>query len=301
MFAWSLSGLAWSWSSWPPAENYYLSDDELAAALVEILGLVNETKHGALVAAIRQAGIQKPSTKGEKPLLAAPSRHDLVLLLSALSAHTTYGVAGPATTKTPGDESNSPDAKFRREVAELRRTLQTRVETDEETALSPRFSHMAQHIISKEEQLQRMKEVLRNQRAANQKGLDRVQKHLAGLKGPKTEMHRVLQRMESEHMQAAQRWEYKRECLHEERKHLMEQAMKAFCKVVYVDRADKTRPENQIGPAYPQPVTVVGRASDHRTLVHGFAPGGDPDIVAPNGQNAPPPSRQQTVGLVGGL
>ena len=73
----------------------------------------------------------------------------------------------------------------------------------------------------------------------------------------------------------------------------VEQAMKAFCKVVYVDRADKALPDNQTGPAYPQPVTVAGRASDHRTLVHGFAPGGDPDVVGPyHGRNAPPPSRQ---------
>lgn len=229
--------------------------DELAAALTELLGLVDTEKHPTLLAAILQAGVQSPKDKTEKPMMAAPSRHDLVLLLSALSAQITYGVAGFVTTTTPG--ASSIDDRFKREVAELRRTLQHRTETNPENAVSPRFSQMAQAIISKEEQLQRMKEVYRTQRAANQKSLDRVQKSLEGMTGPpSTETHRVLQRMEKEHLEAAQRWEYKSVCLQEERKRLMELAMKACCKVVY-----------------------SGHVRNHRTLVHGHLPGGDPEAV----------------------
>ena len=230
--------------------------DELAAALVEMLGLVDKEKHPTLVAAIHQAGVQDPKEdKAEKPLMAAPSRHDVVLLISALSAQITYGVAGFVTTSTPG--ASAIDDRFKREVAELRRTLQQRSDKNPAHAISPRFSQMAQAIISKEEQLQRMKEVYRNQRAANQKSLDRVQKSLEGMVGlPSTETHRVLQRMEKEHLEAAQRWEYKSVCLQEERKRLMELAMKACCKVVY-----------------------SGPMRNHRTLVHGHIPGGDPEIV----------------------
>lgn len=234
--------------------------DDLAASLAEILRLADEERHPSLVAAIRQAGVQTPDTKDAKPIMAAPTRHDLVLLLSALSAQTTYGFAGFVTTATPGEPTS--DEKFRREVAELRRTLQHRRQADPENAVSPRFSQMAQAIISKEEQLQRMKEVYRNQRAANQKSLARVQKHLEGMEGSSgTETHRVLQRMEKEHLEAAQRWEYKSVCLQEERKRLMEQTMKEFCKVVYVNRA------------------FQGRAIEHRTLVQGHLPGGDPETV----------------------
>jgi hypothetical protein len=230
--------------------------DELAAALVEMLGLVDKEKHPTLVAAIHQAGVQDPKEdQAEKPLMAAPSRHDIVLLISALSAQITYGVAGFVTTSTPG--ASAIDDRFKREVAELRRTLQQRSDKNPAHAISPRFSQMAQAIISKEEQLQRMKEVYRNQRAANQKSLDRVQKSLEGMVGlPSTETHRVLQRMEKEHLEAAQRWEYKSVCLQEERKRLMELAMKACCKVVY-----------------------SGPMRNHRTLVHGHIPGGDPEIV----------------------
>jgi hypothetical protein len=40
--------------------------------------------------------------------------------------------------------------------------------------------------------------------------------------------------MEEQHVQAAQRWEYKRECLKHERSQLLELTMQAFCKVVYI-------------------------------------------------------------------
>ena len=37
-------------------------------------------------------------------------------------------------------------------------------------------------------------------------------------------------------MRAGQQWEYKRECLVQERTRLQELAMQAFCKITYVDR-----------------------------------------------------------------
>ena len=71
------------------------------------------------------------------------------------------------------------------------------------------------------------------------------------------EVYRVLRRMEDEHVQQAQKWEYKKECLHQERQRLLEMAMSAFCKVVYVDRG-----------------------LHHTTLVHGGGPGGDPQVIS---------------------
>ena len=84
----------------------------------------------------------------------------------------------------------------------------------------------------------RRRSLLRSQRAANQAGLNRVRSSLASMKGAthKSEMHKVLRRMEDEHLKAAQRWDYKKTCLQQERTRLMELAMEAFCKVVYVDR-----------------------------------------------------------------
>ena len=70
-----------------------------------------------------------------------------------------------------------------------------------------------------------------------------------------------VQRMEKEHLEAAHRWEYKSVCLQEERKRLMEQAMREVCKVVYVNRA------------------FEGHSLEHRTLIQGHEPGGDPDKV----------------------
>lgn len=208
--------------------------DDLAAVLAELLGSVGEQSHPALVAAVRQVGVQIPTDRSERPLLAAPSRHDLVSLLAVLSNQTTYGSVAAPSASAPIDEADT--SQLRRHVAELRRTLQAREEVDGQNAVTPRFSTMARAIISKEEQLQRTKEVLQSQRAANAAGLNRVRKQLDSLQGPDGEMHKSLRRMEDEHLKAAQRWDYKKTCLQQERTRLMEQAMEAFCKVVRVDR-----------------------------------------------------------------
>ena len=243
--------------------------DELASVLVEIQELVSNKTHPILAAAIRQAGVQKPRSGTEAALLASPTVHDLVTLLSALSAQVTYGVALPAASSQPPQgvegvkaSQNSrlvEAANFRREVAELRRSLELKIE--EEGEVSPRFSKMAHAIISREEQLQRQQEVVRSHRAANQAGLSRVRRQLGDMgeqpKDKRTEVYRVLLRMEKEHVQAAMRWEYKRETLQQERQRLMEMAMKAFCKVVYVDRG-----------------------LEYRTLMSNFRGQGDPQVLA---------------------
>jgi hypothetical protein len=244
--------------------------DELAKVLVKILGLVSEETHPILSAAIQQSGVQCPKTKSDVALLAAPTTHDLVTLLTALSAQVTYGVALPPAT--PSMDTVSEEAKdgfqdaaaLRRQVAELRRTLEVRVDQLDGAAVSPRFSSMAHAIIRKEEQLQRDREIVRSQRALNQAGLDRVREHLGRVDGP-TEVAAVLRRMEEEHVKAEQKWLYKRMCLHQERMRLMEISMSAFCKAVYVDRG-----------------------LQYRSLIHDSGPGGDPQI------RAPPPSRPQT-------
>ena len=45
--------------------------------------------------------------------------------------------------------------------------------------------------------------------------------------------------MEEEHVHAAQKWDYKKECLHQERQRLLETSMKAMGKVVNVDNASR--------------------------------------------------------------
>lgn len=259
--------------------------DELAIILAEILEIINEKSHPTLTFAIKQAGLQTPDQSSltadrDLSLLAAPTNHDLVTLLAALSAQVTYGMALPpvpaeakpskwkTVTKAAGveDEEEDLDAKdvlvnathFRREVAELRRKLALRVEEfGDEAAVSPRFSQAAQAIIRREEQLQRQRQVLRSQRAATQASLHQVRKQMKKTKGTKTEVSRVLRRMEHEHLEAAQKWEYRRECLQQERMRLMELAMAAFCKVVYEDRG----------------------LNNNRSLVHGRSPLGDPQIL----------------------
>jgi len=263
--------------------------DELAVVLAKVLDLVDEATHPILTAAIRQAGVQYPKTKSEVALLAAPTTHDLVTLLSALSAQVTYGVSlppPPPATKMPVEQAKEllTASKFRQEVSQLRRTLELRADQRGEEAISPRFSSMAHAIISREEQLQRYKEVLRSQRAANQKGLERVQHHMRSLQErPSSEVLRALKRMEDEHLRAEQKWAYKRECLQQERMRLMELAMAAFCKVVYVDRA-----------------------LDHRTLKHASGPGGDIMVqekadVPVTPRMATPPPRMATPPRMAGL
>lgn len=249
--------------------------DELAVVLAEILSLTSEDAQPALTAAIRQAGVQAPdkstleAASSEGALLAAPTTHDLVTLLSALSAQVTYGVALPpgiadAAKSSEGDDATQEQTplvdatRFRREVAELRRSLELRVEQRGENALTPRFSQMAHAIIRREEQLQRQRQVLRSQRAANQASLNQVRAHMNTLGQPRSEAHRVLKRMEEQHLQAAQKWEYRKECLQHERTRLMELAMSAFCKVVYMERG-------------------LGNHS----LVHGKEPMADPQVLVP--------------------
>ena len=248
--------------------------DELAVLMARMLDHVTETSHPGLIAAIRQAGIQHPTSKAEDALLAAPSVHDLVELLHSLSALITYGVV-VNTSSSNAEEDHSVSQHFKREVAQLRRSLQARVDADgEDNALTPRFSRMAQAVIRREEQLQRTREVLRTQRATTQEGLKHVRNQLLTLQtAPRTETYAVLQRMEAEHLEAAQKWEYRRECLNQERLRLMELAMKAFCKVVYVDQRE-----------------------DFKTLVHGYKPGGDAHgtSIAPS-VTAEMPSRPRTV------
>ena len=61
-----------------------------------------------------------------------------------------------------------------------------------------------------------------------------MRKQLSAYRGPEGPVTAALKRMEEQHLQAAQRWEYKRECLKQERGQLLEMTMQAFCKVVYV-------------------------------------------------------------------
>ena len=180
-------------------------------------------------------------------------------LLSALSSQATYGVSQrlPVSAEAlPGSGKNSgPGAigsRFRREIALLRRTMEVRAQEQPEAPITPRFSDMAQARIRREELLQRKKEVLRTQRARNQADLVRVRGQIKSYRGPKDQTYFALKRMEEEHMEAAQRWEYKRECLKQERSQLLELTMEAFCKIVYKNHS-----------------------LDHCSLIHGHRPGGD--------------------------
>jgi hypothetical protein len=230
--------------------------DQLAIVLAEILEIATEESHPALFAAIQQAGVQTPASPGETPLLAAPSRHDLVVLLATLSAQITYGVAANSASHAASSLTGEANDQFHLQVAQLRRTLQSRVEVDADHAVTPRFSAMAHAIISKEEQLQRTREVLRSQRDANAASLNRVRKQLDSLQGSKGEMQKVLRRMEDEHVKAEQRWEYKRVCLQEERTRLLELAMKAFCKIVYTDRTSHKTTTLQHGHEPSEPTVL---------------------------------------------
>ena len=225
--------------------------DELAVALTEISALITDSSHPALARAIEQAGLQLPVAVTDKPMLASPSRHDVVLLVSALSALITYGAVMHATpeaaTKSELDDGAQQipsESQFRRQIAELRRTLQGRINTEgEEHAVTPRFQSMAYAIISKEQQLQRMKEVLKSQREANAESLDKVRKQMNAMKGKPNmnpDVVKGLRRMEDDHVKAAQRWEYKRQCLQQERTRLMELAMEAVCKVFWTPERTPT-------------------------------------------------------------
>lgn len=229
--------------------------DALAAKLADMEATLDEERDPTLFAAIKQAGLQlATSSKGKTASLSAPSTHDIVELLSALSSQVTYGVSQklpPTAEPPPGSGKNSgPGAigsRFRREIALLRRTMNVREEEQPDAPITPRFSEMATALIQREELLQRKKEVLRTQRARNQADLERVRGQIKSYKGPKDQTYHALKRMEEEHMEAAQRWEYKRECLFQERSQLLEQTMQAFCKIVYKDHT-----------------------SDHCSLIHGY-------------------------------
>lgn len=123
-------------------------------------------------------------------------------------------------------------------VAELAAmsTVQVREAEARARSASPRFARSALAIIRREEQLQRTKEVLRSQRATNQAALESVRSQLSSYEGPHDQVYAALIRMEEQHVRANQQWEYKRECLLQERTRLQELSMQAFCKVVYVDR-----------------------------------------------------------------
>eukprot|EP00325_Prymnesiales_sp_UTEX-LB-985_P025378 CAMPEP_0174733754 /NCGR_PEP_ID=MMETSP1094-20130205/61962_1 /TAXON_ID=156173 /ORGANISM="Chrysochromulina brevifilum, Strain UTEX LB 985" /LENGTH=201 /DNA_ID=CAMNT_0015936455 /DNA_START=116 /DNA_END=721 /DNA_ORIENTATION=- len=167
----------------------------------------------------------------------------MIELLLVLSNQVTHGVI-PKDTSAEGESESANTAgtisqSFRREVAELRRTLQVRSDANPDMAVTPRFSLMAQSVIWREEQLQRKREMLRSQRARNQADLQRVQTQIKAYDGPKDKVYEALKRMEDEHMQAAQRWEYKRECMREERRELLELTLQAFCKIVRVDHAPR--------------------------------------------------------------
>ena len=244
--------------------------DALAASLAELQALISLESHPIICAAIEQVGLQADVSGA---MLAAPSVLDIVELLTVLSSQATYGVA---LHETPGvlRMDNGDDqirSNFRREVAHLRQTLQVREASTPELPITPRFSNMAQAIIRREELLQRKKEVLKAHRLRNEKDLKRIRKQIKAQRGPGGAVMATLRRMEQECLEASQRWDYKKECLAQDRRQLAELAMKAFCKIVYVDHG-----------------------AVHQTLMHGVAPGGD--SLAPQGEEVDVASRPLEIG-----
>jgi len=277
--------------------------DTLALSLTQVLEAAPEAAKPPLLKAMRAAGLQLPGDEEgggvggdgvalEAPAMVSPSRHDVAALILELQ-----GIAAAATALEPGlapppggmrravsaaekrlhaaqkgaDPTQAQLAeaalRYRRlelQVAELKKTLSTRPPSTP-SPVSPRFSHVALSIIRREEQLQRAKATLRSQRAQTAAELERVRRQLTQY-APRDRVHAALERMERTHVQAGQRWEYKREQLLHARAELLEQAMHAFQII-----------------AYERPTSPTGAPYVYRTLLDN-----SPALVAAS-SNPPPP------------
>ena len=268
--------------------------DALALALVRVLGAAPTSSQPALLEAARAAGLQQPVGGGE-PSMASPTRRDVAALLVELQACAAASmtleprlanVGGPRAAVSQAEASleaakrvhvgkGGAEAtqvqlaaaalryrKLELDVAELKQQLATRPPSVP-SPVSPRFSQMALSIIRREEQLQLARAQLRSQRAQTATELDVVRKQLAQY-APKDRVHTALRRMETAHVQSAQRWEYKREELLQSRTQLLEQAMQAFM-IIGHER-----------PASPTQERVF------RSLLHNPAPLHAPEKSAPS-------------------
>ena len=265
--------------------------DALALALVRVLSVASASSQPALLEAARAAGLQHPArgsdVGGGEPSMASPTRRDVAALLVELQACAATSTAleprlanvgGPraavsqaeaaleAAKRVHAGKGGTAEAtqvqlaaaalryrKLELDVAELKQQLATRPPSVP-SPVSPRFSQMALSIIQREEQLQLARAQLRSQRAQTATELDVVRKQLAQY-APKDRVHMALRRMETAHVKASQRWEYKREELLQSRTQLLEQAMQAFM---------------IIGQSEPHP--RLGEERVFRTLLHNPAP-----------------------------
>ena len=258
---------------------------------MRVLSVASASSQPALLEAARGAGLQHPArgsdVGGGEPSMASPTRRDVAALLVELQACAATSTAleprlanvgGPraavsqaeaaleAAKRVHAGKGGTAEAtqvqlaaaalryrKLELDVAELKQQLATRPPSVP-SPVSPRFSQMALSIIQREEQLQLARAKLRSQRAQTATELDVVRKQLAQY-APKDRVHMALRRMETAHVKASQRWEYKREELLQSRTQLLEQAMQAFM---------------IIGQSEPHP--RLGEERVFRTLLHNPAP-----------------------------